>query len=80
MLLDERSLCITRAVLLLIKIIFYLNLFFFSEPATHSGQVSGEQRAKEPEAAPGGRPEASLQPGVSGSDQHSAAGSGNAPK
>lgn len=45
-----------------------------SKPAADSGQVSGKQRAEEPEAAPGGRPQAPVQPGVPGPDQHSAVG------
>lgn len=49
-----------------------------SKPSSHSGQVSGQQREKEPEAALGVSPQAPLQPGVPGSDQHSAAGPGDA--
>lgn len=65
---------------MLILILFppYRNLF--SKLAANSGQVSGQQCAKEPEAALGGGPEAPLQPGVPGSDQHSAAGPGNGPE
>lgn len=55
-------------------------LDLFSKSATDSGKVSGQQRAKEPEAALGGRPQASLQPGVPGSDQHPAARPGDAPE
>lgn len=49
-----------------------------SKPSSHSGQVSGQQRKEEPEAAPGVGPQAPLQPGVPGSDQHLAAGPRNA--
>lgn len=59
---------------------FLFSLPFFSKPATHSGQVSGQQRAKESEAALGGGPQASLQPGVPGSDRHPAAGPGHGPE
>lgn len=33
-----------------------------SQPSSHSGQVSGQQRKKEPEAALGVSPQAPLQP------------------
>lgn len=67
----------TRLILIYLLILFCV---LYSKPASYSGQVSGQQRAEEPEAAPRGGPQTSVQPGVSGPDQHPAAGSGDAPE
>lgn len=48
-----------------------------SQPAPDAGQISGEQCAQEPEAAPAERSEAPSLLGVSGPDHHPAGGPGH---